>query len=370
MAEVDEMNLSNAENARFLVYIHESPAGKKYVGITSTSTTQRWGSHGQGYRDNAHFWSAIEKYGWENFKHTVVAENLTLEEASAREVELISKYHAMDPEFGYNQTTGGQWSTPSKEVRQKLSFATRNRSEAVKRKVSESLRGHKVSQETKDKISKANKGNHNLGRGKRSEAAKVNISNAAKGRPSWCKGLTSEDPRVRNFALHMKGKHHTAETKLKLSESAKSRYASGFDTCWVHNDKIEKIIQKIELNNYKLIGFKEGRLPGFVYIHKQHESMKVKFQDVQNYLDAGWELGRPDSVSINIQNARQKYIWILDDNLEFRTSSDLAIYLKDNGYPDIVSSTITNLYNKGFDKSKNYRSLSGRITRRLKDENS
>lgn len=363
------MKLLKDKDARFIVYVHESPSGKKYVGITSNSTTQRWGSCGQGYRDNSHFWNAIQKYGWDNFKHTVVAEGLTLEEASAKESDLIATYNCMNPEFGYNHTTGGQWSTPSDEVRAKLSIATKNRSEVVRRKVSNSLKGHVVSEKTKQKISAANSGNHNLGRGKRSDIARMNISNAAKGRTSWCKGLTCEDPRVRKFALSRKGVQLSEETKLKLSHSAKLRYASGFDTCWVHDEVSEKIIQRHELEHYKRLGFQVGRLPGFVYLHKDTNSIKVASQQVQSYLDDGWELGRPSSVNDSIRKSRQQYVWVLDNQLEFSTASDLASYLNENGYPTIVSSTITNLYNKGFSKSTKYASLENRISRRSVHEN-
>ena len=111
------MNLNSSNSYKFLVYIHTSPEGKRYVGITSQSCQQRWGKDGKGYKDNKHFYAAICKYGWENFTHEVIDSNLSLQDASNLECSLIVKYDTMNPEHGYNQTTGGNWSTPSDAVR-------------------------------------------------------------------------------------------------------------------------------------------------------------------------------------------------------------------------------------------------------------
>ena len=78
-----------AEN-NFCVYIHISPSNKKYVGITSRKPSLRW-SGGNGYKNNEHFYRAIQKYGWGNFQHLIVAKNLTKEEACKAEIDLIKK---------------------------------------------------------------------------------------------------------------------------------------------------------------------------------------------------------------------------------------------------------------------------------------
>lgn len=90
----------------YFVYMHTSPSGKRYVGITKQKPEQRWGK-GRNYKQNAYFTSAIEKYGWDNFKHEVLYEVSSLEEAKALEIETIAKYRSDEREFGYNISKGG-----------------------------------------------------------------------------------------------------------------------------------------------------------------------------------------------------------------------------------------------------------------------
>ena len=49
---------------------------KKYVGQTCQRPEKRW-NNGRGYIENIYFWRSIQKYGWDNFEHEVVASNLT-----------------------------------------------------------------------------------------------------------------------------------------------------------------------------------------------------------------------------------------------------------------------------------------------------
>lgn len=92
----------------YTVYIHTNKRnGKKYVGITSKKPAQRWNS-GYGYYLNKPFYHAIKKYGWnDGFKHDIVAEGLTAEQAASLERELIAQYDSNDPQHGYNRTGGG-----------------------------------------------------------------------------------------------------------------------------------------------------------------------------------------------------------------------------------------------------------------------
>lgn len=86
----------------YCVYIHENLINNRmYIGMTN-DTKRRWRTKGieyKPYKKNTRpFWNAIEKYGWDNFKHSIIEENLTFEEACEREKHYIAKYS----EEGFN----------------------------------------------------------------------------------------------------------------------------------------------------------------------------------------------------------------------------------------------------------------------------
>lgn len=94
----------------YLVYKHTSPNGKVYIGITRKNPIKRW-NNGNGYKQNTHFYNAISKYGWNNIKHEILFDNLTKEEACKKEIELIAEYKSNDPNYGYNRSSGGEFSS-------------------------------------------------------------------------------------------------------------------------------------------------------------------------------------------------------------------------------------------------------------------
>lgn len=151
----------------FCVYMHICPNNKRYIGITMKKPEYRWGKNGSRYREhNVHFWNAIQKYGWHNIEHIIVAKDLTKEEACDMEIELIRKYNTTDRKFGYNKSTGGECSSCgvhrvlSNETRRKISEAQMGKKlpREVVEKIIESRSGYRHSDETKSKISKA----HNI----------------------------------------------------------------------------------------------------------------------------------------------------------------------------------------------------------------
>ena len=89
------------------VYVHINKINsKKYIGITSRDPVKRWGLNGNGYKQQM-FWNAIQKYGWDNFSHQIIATGLTHEEAEQMEIYLIEKYESNITKHGYNVTKGG-----------------------------------------------------------------------------------------------------------------------------------------------------------------------------------------------------------------------------------------------------------------------
>ena len=130
----------------FTVYMHISPNGKRYIGITSKSMEQRW-NNGNGYNHNAYFFDAIRKYGPKSFQHMILAKNLSKEQACKMEKELIKKYDTTNREKGYNHSTGGDISafgvrrTPEYVEKLRQRHLGKNPSEETRRKISEKLKG-------------------------------------------------------------------------------------------------------------------------------------------------------------------------------------------------------------------------------------
>ena len=151
----------------YKLYVHISPNSKKYYGITSQETDRRW-QKGNGYKYNEYFTRAINKYGWDNFEHIVLFDNLTKEEAELMEQMYIALYDTTNPTCGYNQTKGGEgtlgWK-PNESWRNKQSDINKGKGNPMYGKES-AFKGKHHSEEVKEKISKANKG-HSRTKGKK-----------------------------------------------------------------------------------------------------------------------------------------------------------------------------------------------------------
>lgn len=89
------------------VYKHTSPSGKCYIGITCQENPQnRWHSDGGGYKEQIKFYRAIKKYGWENFSHEILVDNIkSLEAAYIEEKKYIKLFDSH--RNGYNCSDGG-----------------------------------------------------------------------------------------------------------------------------------------------------------------------------------------------------------------------------------------------------------------------
>lgn len=108
MLKNNEQNEKETRNNCWSVYMHINKTNnKKYVGITSRTPNVRW-QNGTAYKRNPHFNSAIEKYGWDNFEHIVLHENLSKKDACNYEKYYIKKFNLKDNKYGYNMTDGGE----------------------------------------------------------------------------------------------------------------------------------------------------------------------------------------------------------------------------------------------------------------------
>ena len=196
----------------FTIYCHISPSNKMYIGITSSKPKYRW--H-RGYDHNPHFQSAINKYGWDSFQHTILAEHLSKDWACKLEQILIRDLKLQDPQFGYNMSSGGDCS----------SFGChrpgRKHPEETKRKMSETRRGKSLSAEHREKIRQAKL---NM-----SDETKKKISQSKLGNKAGLGHTVTPEHREKLRQANLGNKHslgvrRSEETKRKISEKAKQRY--------------------------------------------------------------------------------------------------------------------------------------------------
>ena len=96
---------------KYCVYMHINKINnKRYVGITFREPEQRW-QKGYGYHRQPKFYNAILKYGWDNFEHIILEQDIpTEEEALKLETFYIKKYDTVNN--GYNTVEEGQCSSP------------------------------------------------------------------------------------------------------------------------------------------------------------------------------------------------------------------------------------------------------------------
>ena len=127
----------------YCVYKHISPSNKVYIGITCQKPNERW-LNGKGYKKNKYFFRAINKYGWGNFSHIIVAKGLSEDEAKWLEIQLIAVYDSTNKDNGYNLSKGGEGASGC------------HRTEEYKKKVGDFFRGKSLSEEHKKKIRENN----------------------------------------------------------------------------------------------------------------------------------------------------------------------------------------------------------------------
>ncbi len=191
-------------NMNYIVYVHTTPVGKKYVGITCNRPAERW-KRGRGYESQL-FYNAVEKYGWDNIRHEILFENLTKEEAEKKEIELIASYKSNDRRYGYNIDNGGN--------------ANRKLSDETKRKISEKIKAIPKKPESIEKQRQKI-----LGR-KWTPEMREHFMESLKNRPK--RELTQEQrkaisERLKGEKHPLYGKRMSDETRRKMSNSQKGR---------------------------------------------------------------------------------------------------------------------------------------------------
>lgn len=227
----------------YIVYMHIAPNNKKYVGITKQIPKNRF-QNGLGYRRCPHFYNAIIKYGWENFKHIILLENLSKQEAEQKEIEIIKQYKSNNKRYGYNIANGGNCvgtiseetrnkirqskigTKMSIETRLKMSISQRNISQESRLKKSISHIGKKHSQETKDKIGKAHKNKINS----EDSIKKMIISKSNKSKPVFQYSLDKK--LIKKWSSASRIEAETQYYKRHIIECAKHEKLSAYGFIW------------------------------------------------------------------------------------------------------------------------------------------
>lgn len=186
------------------IYLIRLRGEPKYIGYTKNSVENRWAKHLSAARTGwpQLLYRAIRKHGEDAFTVESIMEHDDAEYLrDVMEPKFIAEYKTnVDGGRGYNLTAGGEgaigW-TPSEETKRKISEANKGkvRSDEVRKRLSDLKKG--VVPWMKNK--------------KHSEDSKTKMSLSKRGKPSPKKGI--------------KGKPHSEETKRKMSESHKKRIA-------------------------------------------------------------------------------------------------------------------------------------------------
>lgn len=221
---------------------------KVYIGQTIKALNKRWVDHKQyalhKWGTNVYLYNAMRKHGIDNFKIEALVETNSQDMLNQLECVLIERYK--NEKRSYNIRGGGSNGKLSEETKRKLSEANKGKkhSEESKRKMSEARKGKKKSEETKRKMSEANKGKVFSEETKR----KLSVVNKLK----W------------------KGKKHSEETKRKMSESNKmKRPVYCIETFTTYNS-VEAAMSTLNISKGSMYRVLKGTIPSTKSYHFQY----------------------------------------------------------------------------------------------------
>ncbi len=226
------------------IYLTENLVNhKKYIGQKKSKVFLDSKYLGSG----THLKNAVKKYGAENFKVTMIDTAESKQELNQKEIYYIAKYNAQtDPNF-YNISAGGDCGVGGPK-----------------------FKGHKHSEESKQRISKSCKGNLNgfYGKHHNKDTRKI-MSEKRRQR------ITTDETRAKMSASR-KGKKFTEEHKRKISEAQRGHKGNNWGK-HISDDVKQKISNT--LKNQKWMN------NGVICI-------RVPQEQIQNYLNQGYVLGR------------------------------------------------------------------------------
>ena len=189
----------NTKNNYCIIYLLINKINKmKYVGQSWYPLQIRMGKDARNYKNSIYLYNAIKFYGIENFEYQVITHTLTQEGADLAEAHFIKQHDTMNNEVGYNIKAGGSAGCHSEETKAKMSktFSEKigNLSEEELKHYIRGIAGYWTGKE---------RGPH-TDEWKKNNSAMMIKRHAEQGHP-------------------MQGKHHTEETKKKISEAGMGR---------------------------------------------------------------------------------------------------------------------------------------------------
>lgn len=216
------------------------------------------GQHKANYFEESYKGSGIlinksfSKYGIDNFKVELLEWCNSKKELDEREIYYISFYNSIDKKIGYNISVGGTGGDTFHCLTEEEQKEAIERWKATKEKngtlhLVPKCVGHKLSQETKDKLSKIKTGK------KLSEEHRRKISEGGKGR------VVSEDTKHK-ISLGNKNKKLSQETKDKISKSRLGKSTHNRGKILIHNNLHNKYIYEEELETYLSMGYELGNI--------------------------------------------------------------------------------------------------------------
>lgn len=153
------MRISNRQRKAYLYKIKNLSSGKIYIGVTTRCMKLRLKEHS--VAKTTAIGKAIRSYGIDNFTITPLVIGM-LNYVLNLEIDAVMVYNAHITRNGYNLTKGGEGHlgySHTMEARKKIGVSSKKpKSKEMRKKLSESIRGHPVSAETRRKISEKLKG--------------------------------------------------------------------------------------------------------------------------------------------------------------------------------------------------------------------
>lgn len=224
-----------------IIYSYESPIGKYYIGQTKHEKTRKSAHKKNAERDfNTHFYRAIRKYGFDNFKYKVL-EKVDVEKLDEREMYYIEKYNSFKE--GYNSTLGGNG---SKGTFGELNpFYNKTHTKETKKLISKLHKGKKLSEEHKLKIAESTK--KALANLSEEKKAKMTAHSGNNKKSVYC----ISDNKIFLSLAEASEYYNSTRSDIRSCCNKKRITSKGKNFCWVEDKEIYSI--KKNLSSKKIL---------------------------------------------------------------------------------------------------------------------